>query len=79
MNPPNTLRYSKSIIRVAVDQQFYYVGDTIKINISLDNSEAEYNVNSVEVSLSRTVECSGVSMHDKLDFQKFRDLFMIKT
>ena len=49
MNPPITLRQSKTILRAAVDRVFYYCGDTVTVNLYIDNTEAEHDVNGVEL------------------------------
>ena len=65
-NPSFSLRHSSTQVRVSIERIFYYVGDTITVQVQVDNAEGKLHVSGIELALTRSIEAEGPSeYHDK--------------
>ena len=78
-NPQFKLLHSATQIRVSIERIFYYVGDTITVQIQIDNSEGKLHVGGVELALMRTIEAEGPSDYHEKKLCAMREQFTLKT
>ena len=50
---------------MSLERIFYYVGDTITVQVQVDNAEGKLHVSGIELALTRSIEAEGPSeYHD---------------
>ena len=79
LNPQFCIRGSQTLLRVSLDRIFYYTGDTVTVQLMVDNTEGKLHCNGVELALMRQIEAEGNSAYDEQKLCKIKELFVIKS
>ena len=78
-NPCFTLRHSATQVRVSMERIFYYVGDTITVQVQVDNADGKLHVGGVELALMRSMEAEGPSEYHEKKVCYIKEQVTLKT